>query len=167
MMPLPCLTACLQAKHLLENEDKVLTKPHENPAITQAQLDKKRRAIEAHYKPRKGVVNYKKYRHQYKAANAPTPSAGATGNGGAGRGPIQFTPFCPDDPDKRIPIPSDVVVATAGNKAAKAIFYIGQFWANWIQILPLAQHQPPPPPQIYGQCIPIITNPGPQQPAGP
>jgi RHS repeat-associated protein len=57
-LPPPCLEACLQAKQLLQNENKILARPHENPAVTQAQLDAQRAAIEAKAKRQVANVDY-------------------------------------------------------------------------------------------------------------
>jgi RHS repeat-associated protein len=69
-LPPPCDVACHQAQHVLDNENKVLAKPHENPAITQAELNKQREAVEARVKRQVASENASRYQQQYAKSRA-------------------------------------------------------------------------------------------------
>jgi hypothetical protein len=81
--PPPCDTACHQAQHVLDNENKVLAKPHENPAITQAQGDARRAAIEAKVKAEQASESVSGGK-AFQGTTAPDTATAPTGNGGAG-----------------------------------------------------------------------------------
>ena len=81
-----CGQACQQAKHVLANENIVLAKPHEKPAITQAQLNKRRDYIEkTRYQAVQSRQDYGKLISKLKAESVRTRDA-AYGAGGMGRG---------------------------------------------------------------------------------
>ena len=84
--PPPCDLACQQAKLVLHNENEVLAKPHENPAITQAQLDARRYQIEKRIKTKQAYVantNASKYANSLAALkrNFAAQSYMPSGNG--------------------------------------------------------------------------------------
>jgi len=105
-LPPPCGVACHQAQQVLDNENKVLAKPHESPAITQAELNKQRDAVEARYKRQEASENLSKYQQIYAKSRAALESEQAAkfdmpvGTGGPPGGGLNFptTNGCDDDP---------------------------------------------------------------------
>jgi RHS repeat-associated protein len=83
-LPPPCDVACHQAQHVLDNENKVLAKPHESPAITQAQLDARRKAIEERVKAEQASQNSTGLTKEFKGSNAPDTQTAPVGSGSAG-----------------------------------------------------------------------------------
>lgn len=82
-----CGQACLQAQLVLRNENIILTKPHEIPAITQAQLDRLRKAKE--------IARAQVAKQQWNISQAEQRDALARANSGRGNGAPPNPPRLP------------------------------------------------------------------------
>ncbi|MBO0822379.1 MAG: AHH domain-containing protein [Actinobacteria bacterium] len=101
-----CGLECQLEKIIYQNEHTVLAKPHETPGITQAQLDKRREAIEAKDKAVTANENLTGISIQFKGTDASSaPKTAPSGKGGPpGSGPPPPpTPGCQAEPAPQDP----------------------------------------------------------------
>jgi RHS repeat-associated protein len=136
-----CGQACQQAQHVLANENIVLAKPHEKPAISQAQLNQRRDKTERTFAAQQAKQIYGKA-NSFQGRNADSRIKPIGGGGPPGNGIRPPTGGCFSQPPEESPRSQDSIF-----KANDSFTEIGKNVNDLAKLF----HRPPTAPTVpYG-----------------